>query len=127
MCIRDRVCATAVRVPVYRSHSESINIETEKPLSPDEARAILAKAPGVIVVDDPANSKYPMPLFSSDTDEVYVGRIRKDISCDGNGLCQMCIRDSFWLNKNDIHCLPHLTLLKNKGRQVPSFVFYMFG
>ena len=88
-----KVCATAVRVPVYRSHSESINIETEKPLSPDEARAILAKAPGVIVVDDPANSKYPMPLFSSDTDEVYVGRIRKDISCDGNGLCLFIAAD----------------------------------
>jgi len=80
------ICATAVRVPVYRSHSESINIETEKPLTPKQARAILEKAPGVIVQDDPANGVYPMPLDSSDKDEVFVGRIRKDISCD-NGLC----------------------------------------
>lgn len=88
-----KIACTAVRVPVYRSHSESINIETEKPLTADEARAILAKAPGVIVIDDPANSKYPMPLFSSDTDEVYVGRIRKDISCPGNGLALFIASD----------------------------------
>ncbi len=88
-----KVAATAVRVPVYRSHSESINIETEKPLSADEARAVLAKAPGVVVVDDPGNGKYPMPLFSSNTDDVYVGRIRKDISCEGNGLALFIAAD----------------------------------
>ena len=80
------ISATAVRVPVLRSHSEAVWIETEKPLSPDEAREILKNAPGVIVMDDPANNIYPTPLDSSDHDEVYVGRIRKDISCPGNGL-----------------------------------------
>ena len=80
------ISATAVRVPVLRSHSEAVWIETEKPLSPDEAREILKNAPGVIVMDDPANNIYPTPLDSSDHDEVYVGRIRKDISCPGNCL-----------------------------------------
>jgi aspartate-semialdehyde dehydrogenase len=88
------VCATAVRVPVYRSHSESINIETEKPLSAEEAREILKKAPGVIVVDDPGSSRYPMPLDASDKDEVFVGRIRKDISCE-NGL-------ALWISSDQI-------------------------
>lgn len=76
------ITATAVRVPVFRSHSESINVEMEKELSPQEVRNILSKAPGVIIKDDPANNVYPMPLYSSDTDEVYVGRIRKDISTE---------------------------------------------
>ena len=81
-----RVAATCVRVPVYRSHSESLTIETERPLSPDEAREILRKAPGVQVVDDPAADVYPMPLDTSDQDDVFVGRIREDISCAGHGL-----------------------------------------
>jgi aspartate-semialdehyde dehydrogenase len=76
------ITATAVRVPVFRSHSESINVEMEKELSPQEVRDLLATAPGVIIKDDPANNVYPMPLYSSDTDEVYVGRIRKDISTE---------------------------------------------
>jgi len=88
-----RVSCTAVRVPVYRSHSESITIETEKPLSAEEAKALLANAPGVKVVDDPANNIYPMPIDSSDTDTVYVGRIRPDISCEGNGLSLWVVAD----------------------------------
>lgn len=87
-----RVSCTAVRVPVYRSHSESIAIETERPLSPEQAREILAQAPGVQVIDDPAHSEYPMPLLASDTDTVYVGRIRKDISTE-NGLCLWVVAD----------------------------------
>ncbi len=87
-----KVSATTVRVPVYRSHSEAINIELEKPLSADQAREILKKAPGVIVVDNPAEKQYPMPIIASDTDEVYVGRIRKDISTD-NGLCLWVVAD----------------------------------
>ncbi len=87
-----KVCATTVRVPVYRSHSESINIELEKPLTPDEAREILKNAPGVVVVDNPAQKQYPMPLFASDTDLVYVGRIRRDISTD-NGLVLWVVAD----------------------------------
>ena len=87
-----KVSATTVRVPVYRSHSEAIKFELEKPLSGDEAREILKKAPGVIVVDNPAEKQYPMPIIASDTDEVYVGRIRKDISID-NGLCLWVVAD----------------------------------
>ena len=80
-----KVAATCVRVPVFRSHSEAITVELEKPLSVEEARAALENAPGVRVVDDPAENIYPMPWYTSDTDDVYVGRIRKDISCE-NGL-----------------------------------------
>ncbi len=80
-----KIAPTAVRVPVFRSHSESINLETEKPLSADQARQILSSAPGIIVQDNPAEKVYPMPLYTSDTDEVYVGRIRKDLSVE-NGL-----------------------------------------
>jgi aspartate-semialdehyde dehydrogenase len=74
------VNCTCVRVPVMRSHSESITVEFEKPLSPDEARAALAVAPGVRVVDDPANLRYPMPLETSDQDLIFVGRVRRDLS-----------------------------------------------
>ena len=87
-----RVSCTAVRVPVYRSHSESIAIETERPLSPEQAREILSQAPGVQVIDNPKEKQYPMPLFASDTDTVYVGRIRKDISTE-NGLCLWVVAD----------------------------------
>lgn len=80
-----KITATAVRVPVYRSHSESINIEMEKSLTPAEVKEILHRAPGVIVQDDPASKVYPMPLYSSNKDEVFVGRIRRDISTD-NGI-----------------------------------------
>lgn len=76
------ITATTVRVPVFRSHSESINVETERPVTVTELREALGKAPGVIVIDDPSQDHYPMPWFSSDKDEVYVGRIRKDFSID---------------------------------------------
>ena len=79
------ITATTVRVPVYRSHSESINIETERKLTAAEARKVLGNAPGIIVVDNPQAKEYPMPLFTSDKDEVYVGRIREDNSIP-NGL-----------------------------------------
>jgi aspartate-semialdehyde dehydrogenase len=89
------VNCTCVRVPVMRSHSESITVEFEKPLSADEARAALAAAPGVRVVDDPANLRYPMPLETSDQDLVFVGRIRRDTSApDGvNALTLFCCGD----------------------------------
>ncbi|ADI01804.1 aspartate-semialdehyde dehydrogenase [Syntrophothermus lipocalidus] len=77
-----RVSPTTVRVPVYRSHSESINIETERKISAEEARGILAKAPGVVVQDDPGAGVYPMPLYTSFRDEVFVGRIREDVSVE---------------------------------------------
>ena len=75
-----RVNCTCVRVPVVRSHSESITAEFERPLSVERAREILESAPGVRVVDDPATSRYPMPLETSDQDLVWVGRIRRDLS-----------------------------------------------
>ena len=75
-----RVNCTCVRVPVVRSHSESITAEFERPISVEEARAALEAAPGVKVVDDPAASRYPMPLETSDQDLIYVGRIRRDLS-----------------------------------------------
>lgn len=79
------VSPTTVRVPVFRSHSESINIETEAPLSPEEARRVLSEAEGVVVVDDPAAMLYPMPIDATGKDPVFVGRIRKDPSIE-NGL-----------------------------------------
>jgi aspartate-semialdehyde dehydrogenase len=81
------VTATCIRVPVPRAHSESINLEFERPVTPQMAREILAKAPGVKIVDDPANNHFPMPLEASGQDDVLVGRIRQDISReDGRGL-----------------------------------------
>ena len=74
------ITATTIRVPVYRSHSESINLELEAPLSVAEAQAILAAFPGVIVQDNPSEMEYPMPLFTSSLNEVFVGRIRADES-----------------------------------------------
>lgn len=74
------VTATTVRVPVFRGHSESVNIETEKKLTANEARAILSSAPGVIVYDDPTRNIYPLAIDVSGKDEVYVGRIREDES-----------------------------------------------
>ncbi|MFZ5640866.1 MAG: aspartate-semialdehyde dehydrogenase [Bacillota bacterium] len=87
-----QVTATTVRVPVYRSHSESVNIETERRLSADEAREVLAKAPGIIIVDNPAKKEYPMPLYTSDRDEVFIGRIREDNSIP-NGLNMWVVAD----------------------------------
>ncbi|MEL7648216.1 MAG: aspartate-semialdehyde dehydrogenase [Sedimentibacter sp.] len=87
-----RVNCTCVRVPVYRSHSESITIETENELTAEKARELLATADGVKLVDEPANKKYPMPLDTSDQDLIFVGRVRKDISAD-NSLVLWCCGD----------------------------------
>jgi aspartate-semialdehyde dehydrogenase len=78
-----RIAATCVRVPVLRAHAESILLEFEQPLSENQARAILSKAPGVTVIDDRANNRFPTPLDASGQDDVYVGRIRKDLSSPG--------------------------------------------
>jgi aspartate-semialdehyde dehydrogenase len=86
------VSATCVRVPVMRAHSESIWVETERPVTPDEARAAFATAEGVVLVDDPAAKRYPMPLEVAGKDPVYVGRIRRDIS-NRNGLAFWCVSD----------------------------------
>ncbi len=87
-----RVSATCVRVPVMRAHSESVWVETERPVSAAEARAAFAAAPGVVLMDEPAGKVYPMPLFVAGHDPVYVGRIRKDLACD-NGLTFWCVSD----------------------------------
>jgi len=77
-----RITATAVRVPVLNGHSESINIEFENAADPDQVREILKNAPGILIMDDPVDAVYPMPLEASGRDEVLVGRIRKDLSAD---------------------------------------------
>ncbi len=87
------ITATTVRVPVYIGHSESVNIETERKATANEARAVLSTAPGVIVYDDPARALYPMPLEVVGTDDVYVGRIREDDSV-GNGLNLWVVADN---------------------------------
>ena len=89
-----RTSATCVRVSSLRSHSESVWFETEKPLSVEEIREALKGAPGVTVVDDPQNYVYPMPLESAGKDDVYVGRIRKDLA-DDNG-------NTLWLTGDQI-------------------------
>lgn len=86
------VSATCVRVPVMRAHSESIWLETERPVSPDEARAAFEAAEGIVVMDDPAQKVYPMPLFIAGKDPVYVGRIRRDVT-NPNGLAFWCVSD----------------------------------
>ena len=87
------VTATTVRVPVYVGHSEAVNIETERKLSANDARAILSTAPGVLLYDDPAHKIYPMPLEVAGKDEVYVGRVREDESI-ANGLNLWVVADN---------------------------------
>jgi len=77
-----RVTATTVRVPVFYGHSESVNIETEKKITPQECRDVLSKAPGVVVEDDPSLFRYPLALYATGRDETFVGRIREDESIE---------------------------------------------
>ena len=86
------VSATCVRVPALRAHSEAIWVETERPISVEEAQEAFRKAEGIIVQDDPSKKIYPMPLFVASQDEVFVGRIRKDIT-NPNGLSFWCVGD----------------------------------
>lgn len=88
-----QVSSTTVRVPVFNCHSESVNIETEKTISPDEVREVLKKAKGVKVVDDPASKLYPMPIYVDGDDDVFVGRIRKDFSIE-NGINMWIVADN---------------------------------
>ena len=88
-----RVTATCVRVPVFYGHSESVNIKTKKKLTPDQAREILANAPGVKVVDEPGQNAYPMPIDAAGSDLTLVGRIREDISQE-NGLEMFIVSDN---------------------------------
>ncbi len=84
-----QVSATCVRVPVLTAHSEAVYIESEREITPEKARELISAAPGVEVLDDPAQLKYPMPIYAEGGDTCYVGRIRKDFSI-ANGL-------TFWV------------------------------
>ena len=86
------VSATCVRVPVMRAHSESIWVETERPISIDEAREAFSSSEGIVLMDEPAQKVYPMPLFIAGKDPVYVGRIRKDLTNE-NSLAFWCVAD----------------------------------
>ena len=88
-----KVTATCVRVPVYYGHSESINVEFEKPCSVEEVKEVLKNARGVVVVDDPKNLAYPMPIYAENKDEVFVGRIRKDDTVE-NGINLWVVADN---------------------------------
>ncbi|MBA7551809.1 Aspartate-semialdehyde dehydrogenase [subsurface metagenome] len=88
-----RVVATTVRVPVFRAHSEVVHIETKKKISVQRTREILSAFPGIKVVDNPEKLEYPLPLFAEGKDEVFVGRIREDISTE-NGLVMWVVSDN---------------------------------
>jgi aspartate-semialdehyde dehydrogenase len=87
------VSATTVRVPVYRGHSEAVNIETEGKITPAQAREILSRAPGVKVIDEPEKLQYPLPVMAAGRDEVFVGRIREDFTIN-NGLNLWVVADN---------------------------------
>lgn len=87
------IAATCVRVPVMRAHCEAVTLEFERPMPPERARAILEKAPGVRVLDDRENNRSPQPLDAAEQDDVFVGRIREDISLPGRGLMLWVVGD----------------------------------
>jgi aspartate-semialdehyde dehydrogenase len=90
-----RVSCTAVRVPVFVGHSEAVHVETRAAITPDEARALFAKVPGVIVRDVPTAHGYPIATDAAGHDEIYVGRVRQDVSIpDGRGLVFWCVSDN---------------------------------
>ena len=89
------VSCTAVRVPVFVGHSEAVHVETRDPITPAQARALMAAVPGVVIEDDPATNLYPLAERAAGSDEVYVGRIRQDASLPGNrGLAFWCVSDN---------------------------------
>jgi aspartate-semialdehyde dehydrogenase len=88
-----RVTATTVRVPVFYGHSESVNVETDKPIDAEEVKALLKEAPGIAVVDDPSNNVYPLPIDAAGEDLTYVGRIRNDESIQ-NGINMWVVADN---------------------------------
>jgi aspartate-semialdehyde dehydrogenase len=90
-----RVSCTAVRVPVFVGHSEAVHVETQRPISPDEARELFASVRGVCVEDDPAHHRYPLATDAAGRDEIFVGRIRTDVSLpDGRGLAFWVVADN---------------------------------
>ena len=111
-----QVSAMCVRVPALRSHSESVWVETERPLSVEEARNSFSKSEGIVVLDNPAEQKYPMPLFLAGTDPVHVGRIRKDLSNE-NGLTFWIVGDQIRKGAalNAVQIAEYLIKVKNVG------------
>jgi aspartate-semialdehyde dehydrogenase len=91
-----KISATCVRVPVFRSHSENVWIETEKPILPQQAKELLSKAEGIQLMDGPESKKYPMPLFAENMQTTYVGRIRADISTKNNNAL------TFWVVSDNL-------------------------
>lgn len=88
-----RISATCVRVPVLIGHSEACLVETDRAARPDEVRAVLSRAPGLVVQDNPARSDYPMPVNAAGTEDVYVGRIRRDLSSE-KGILMWIVADN---------------------------------
>ncbi len=90
-----RVSSTAVRIPVFVSHSEAVHVETSRPITPDQARALFAAVPGVVIQDDPGRHLYPLATTAAGRDEVFVGRVRQDPSiADGRGLALWVVSDN---------------------------------
>lgn len=87
-----RTSATCVRVPVMRAHSEAIWVETEEELTVEAVREAFARTKGIVLIDEPAEKRYPMPLFAQGCDPVYVGRVRKDL-CNERGITFWCVAD----------------------------------
>jgi aspartate-semialdehyde dehydrogenase len=87
------ISATCVRVPVFNSHSEAIHVEFTRPMSPDDAERILAESPGIKIIDDPAISLYPQPWAAAGSDDVFIGRLRRDAS-HPNGLVMWVVADN---------------------------------
>ena len=90
-----RVSSTAVRIPVFVAHSEAVHVETRDPITPERARTLFAAVPGVVVQDDPDSSTYPLAVDAAGSDEVFVGRVRQDVSVDGDrGLAFWVVSDN---------------------------------
>jgi aspartate-semialdehyde dehydrogenase len=90
-----RISCTAVRVPVFTAHSEAVHVETERPVTPERARELFAQTPGVVVIDEPLEHRYPLATDAAGRDEIFVGRIRQDRSIDdGRGLAFWCVSDN---------------------------------
>ena len=87
-----RTSATCVRVPVMRAHSEAIWVETEEELTVEQVREAFKQTKGIVLIDEPSEKQYPMPLFAQNTDPVYVGRVRKDL-CSERGITFWCVAD----------------------------------
>jgi aspartate-semialdehyde dehydrogenase len=90
-----RISCTAVRIPVFVSHSEAVHVETREPITPERARELFAAVPGVVVQDDPAEHIYPLATEAAGSDEIYVGRVRRDVSiADDRGLAFWVVSDN---------------------------------